>query len=341
MDQSGAAERNVSRPEVHVLSTGGTIASTAGEDGKTPSESGSSVLEAVPDIEALASVTVEDICQVSGFQMDGPNANAVADAVERAARSGADGVVVTHGTDTMAETAYFLETVLEAELPVVCTGSQRSFDQLGTDGPTNLRLAVRAAADERFRDAGGVYVAFNETVHAARDVVKHHTSKLETFQSPNLGPVAVETPTGLRFSGSPGPRVPPIPGARFDPDVQVAIVTNALGADGGVLEAALEGPDAVDGIVLAGTGLGNATASLGGVLEQALEGDIPVVLTSRCYAGSSAGVYGGSGGATTLLETGAILGSDLPAWKARLTLWLALGAGKDRTAIRALFDELE
>jgi len=321
-------------PRIRILSTGGTIASTANEDGgKTPAKSGDAILERVPGLDAVATLEVEDVCQVSGFQMTGEHANALADAVESAASEGVDGVVVTHGTDTMAETAYVLESVLEAEIPVVCTGSQRSFDQLGSDGPTNLDLAVRTAAESRFQARGGCAIAFNDTIHAARHAVKAHTSALETFQSPETGPIAERTAEGIRLLSEPAASVPAMPGARLDPTVRVPIVTNAMGVDGQFLEETTP-----DGIVVAGTGLGNTTAALGERLEEAIADGVPVVLSSRCFGGATAGVYGGGGGGARLLEAGAITGGDIPPWKARLTCWLGLSAGEDPAGIEALFN---
>ncbi len=315
------------QPEIRIISTGGTIASTSSEDsntGKTPAVSGDNLVESVPEIADHASIDVDDVCQVSGFQVDFETGGRIVDAVERAAREGVAGVVVTHGTDTMAESAYYADVVLEAECPVVFTGAQRPFDQLGTDGPTNLLLAVRAAADERFQTAGGSYLAFNDSVHAARWVVKSHTSKLETFASPGSGPIAEHTPNGLRTLREPGRYSRPIPGTRIDPEVRVDLVTNAMGVDGRQIDRALE--DGVDAIVVAGTGLGNTTGALGATLEDAIDAGVPVVLTSRCHAGTTAGLYGGPGGGQTLLEAGAISGGDLPAWKARLRAALALSA---------------
>ncbi|MFC4540930.1 asparaginase [Halosolutus amylolyticus] len=331
-------------PHVRVVSTGGTIASTSGggERGKTPSESGDDLVEAVPELADYAAIDVDDVCQVSGFQMDFETAGRIVDAVERAAEEGADGVVVTHGTDTMAESAYYCALVAEG-VPVVFTGAQRPFDQLGTDGPTNLLAAVRAAGHDRFRAAGGSYLAFNDAVHAARRVVKSHTSKLETFQSPDAGPVAELTPNGFRFLREPGRDVDPIPGARIDPGVRVELVTNAMGVDGRQVERALE--EGVDAIVVAGTGLGNATGDLGAALEDAIDAGVPVVLTSRCHAGAAAGLYGGPGGAKTLLEDGAIAGGDLPPWKARIRAALAVSTADDETTVadrvRAAFEGVD
>ncbi|MFP8952764.1 asparaginase [Natrialbaceae archaeon A-arb3/5] len=318
---------------IRIVSTGGTIAATGDstdEAGKTPSVSAEDLVESVPELEEYARIEVESVCQRSGFQIDVENATDTVEAIERADDDGVDGVVVTHGTDTMAESAYHVGLVAETDLPVVFTGAQRPFDQLGTDGPSNLVLAVRAAAHEAFREAGGSYLAFNDEIHAARWVVKSHTSKLETFRSPEVGPIAQRTPDGLRFLRESGCYVAPVSGARIDSDVRVDIVMNALGADGRQVERALE--DGVDGIVLAGTGLGNATGDLGSALESAVNKGVPVVLTSRSYAGTTAGLYGGPGGGRTLLDAGAVSGGDLPAWKARLRVAVALSANGDGDA---------
>jgi L-asparaginase len=141
--------------------------------------------------------------------------------------------------------------------------------------------------------------------------------------------VARQTPNGLRVCREPTAIQSPFPGARIDPDVRVDVVTNALGATGQQVRRARA--DGVDGFVLAGTGLGNATGPLGQALTDT---DVPVVITSRCHAGTTAGVYGGPGGAKTLLESGAIRGGDLHPWKARLKLMVALSAGAD---VRAAF----
>ncbi|QSX00782.1 asparaginase [Haloterrigena alkaliphila] len=353
------------QPHVRIVSTGGTIASTSSgddESGSTPSVSGDDLVEAVPELADHASIDVDDVCQVSGFQMAFETAGGIVDAIERGAAEGAAGVVVTHGTDTMAESAYYADLALETDVPVVFTGAQRPFDQLGTDGPTNLLLAVRAAAHDRFRAGGGSYLAFNDAVHAARWVVKSHTSKLETFASPTAGPIAELTPNGLRFLREPGRYSRPIPGARIDPDVRVDIVTNAMGVDGRQIRCALESNDtgsngadsdgtdsdgSVDAIVVAGTGLGNTTGELGAALEEAIDRGVPVVLTSRCHAGTTAGRYGGPGGGRTLLEAGAVSGGDLPAWKARLRTALVLSTlegGEEQDAIdrvAAAFDGVD
>ena len=329
-------------PRIRILSTGGTIASTAADGetpGKTPTLSGDDLLETVPELDEYAEIEVADVCRVSGFQVTLDHLAAIVDAVEEAAADDVDGVVVTHGTDTMEETAYALDLVCEAvaDRPVVCTGAQRPADRLGTDGPANLLAAVRAAADDRARDGGGAYLAFDDELHAARGVTKAHTSALGTFESPGAGPVGEFSPDGLRLFREPRRYATPIPDGHPDPEIQVELVTNALGVDGRRIERAVD--DGVDGLVVAGTGLGNTTAELGASIDSAIIEGLPVVVASRCHAGTTAGLYGGPGGGATLLEAGAIPGGDRQPWKARIELLLALSAGLDVDEIRAQFEE--
>ncbi|MFT4933282.1 MAG: L-asparaginase [Natronomonas sp.] len=306
---------------IRVLSTGGTIASTRnGREGATPERSGEALVEAVPDLEAHADVSVEEVARAPSFDLDFATLFDLRDAIEEAAAEGVDGVVVTHGTDTMEESAYFVDLTCEADVPVAFTGAQRRPDEVGADGPANLLAAVRAASHDRLIGAGGTYVVFDEEVHAAQDVTKVHTSKLGAFRSPERGPIAALTRDGVRFFREPGTRTgtyspdPPLPDVRM--------IKSGVGVSADAVEAALA--DEVAGIVLEGTGLGNATAAIGDAVGTAIDAGTPVVVTSRCHAGAVGPVYGSPGGGATLAERGAIFAGDLPAHKARIKLALVL-----------------
>lgn len=321
-------------PDVVVLGTGGTIASTAGESGATPELSTDDLLSAVPEIEEYADVTAEEVAQVSSFDMDLETIAAVGKRIRNVAADGADGVVVTHGTDTMEESAYYLDLTLDVGTPVVLTGAQRRPDEVSPDGPANLLTAVRAASHDAFRGAGGAYVAFDEEVHAASDVTKFHTSKVGTFASPETGPVAAFGRGGVRLFRDPASRSPTIPVDR--PKTDVRTVQSGIGVDGAQIERALE--DDVDGIVVEGTGLGNTTSAISDAVANAVDQGVPVVVTSRCFAGTTAPVYGTPGGGETLRDRGAIHGGDLPAHKARIKLLLVLEATTGDVEIRAYFE---
>ncbi|GAB7013332.1 asparaginase [Halolamina salina] len=313
--------------DVTLLSTGGTIASTDGDGGKTPSKEGEALIEAVPGLGELASITVERVASVSGFDVTWERAAALRNAAEAAAEA-SDGIVVTHGTDTMAESAYLLDLTTDLDVPVAFTGAQRPFDEVGTDGPPNLLAAVRTVTHDRVES--GTYLVFDDEVHAARDVVKSHTSALSTFRSPERGPVGEFTPAGLRLFREPRSYAAGVPGVG-DVGAAIPILTSGLGAGGDALRRVVGDPasSAVDGVVVGGTGLGNTTGALCDAIEEIRAAEVPVVIASRCHEGATAPLYGGAGGGTTLDELGVLWAGDLQPWKARIKLAVALAVGGD------------
>ncbi|MFB6154789.1 MAG: asparaginase [Haloferacaceae archaeon] len=322
---------------VRVLSCGGTIASEPGEGGAAPAKAGQELVDRVPALGDYADLSVEEMGSHPGFDMDFETVAATARAARRAVEEdGADGVVVTHGTDTLADTAYALDVTVASALdaPVAVTGSQRRFDEPSSDAPANLLAAVRTAADDRF--AGGAYVAFDDEVHAARDAVKTHTNALDTFQSPGKGPVAEFTRAGVHVHRAPGSysvdvAVPET--AAFE--ASVPVVHSGTGVGGEQVDAALD--RGADAVVVEGTGLGNVTGGLGDAIGRATA-HVPVVVSSRCHAGPTEPVYGTAGGAVTLRDHGALFAGDLSTSKARVKLVLALAAGVGADALADLFD---
>ncbi|ADQ66479.1 l-asparaginase/glutrnagln amidotransferase subunit d [Halogeometricum borinquense DSM 11551] len=325
---------------VHVVGCGGTIASEPAEDGAAPAKAGDELVRSVPDISEYADLRVTDVGSRPGFDMDFGVVAAAAEEVRTAVADGADGVVVTHGTDTLADTAYALDIACNVPVPVIVTGSQRRFDEPGSDAPSNLLTAVRAAVDGQF--APGVHIAFDDELHAARDAVKTHTNALDTFQSPGKGPVATFTRETTRLHRDPEQATSDVslPAAALDADRDTAAyavvpaVHSGTGVDGASLERFL--PDA-DGIVVEGTGLGNATGSLGDAVADALE-SVPVVVSSRCHAGPTEAVYGTAGGGVTLRDHGVAYAGTLSTAKARVKLVLGLTAGLSREAVEATFE---
>jgi len=313
--------------EVTLLSTGGTIASTDGDGGKTPSKAGEALIEAVPGLGERASITVERVASVSGFDVTWERAAALRNAAEAAAEA-SDGIVVTHGTDTMAESAYLLDLTTDLPVPVAFTGAQRPFDEVGTDGPPNLLAAVRTVTNGRV--GSGTYLVFDDEVHAARDVVKSHTSALSTFRSPERGPVGEFTPAGIRLFREPRSYADGVPGVD-EIGAAIPMLTSGLGVGGDALRRVVGDRDdpAVDGVVVAGTGLGNTTGALCAAIEELRTAGVPVVIASRCHEGATGPLYGGEGGGTTLDELGVLWAGDLPAWKARIKLAVALAVGGD------------
>ncbi|MEW6636747.1 MAG: asparaginase, partial [Actinomycetota bacterium] len=182
--------QNNGRPEVVVLTTGGTIASRPDPSGGVvAAAAGEELLSAAPEIREMADVRVEDVFRVGGYLMKPDDMLEIARRVRATLEDGSvSGVVITHGTDTMEETAYLVDLLYGGERPVVFTGAQRNASVPDTDGPRNLAAAVRLAAHPAARGLGAV-ISMGGTVEAAREGAKIHTTALRAFASPGYGPV--------------------------------------------------------------------------------------------------------------------------------------------------------
>lgn len=319
---------------VRILSTGGTIASTDSEEGAGPSKRGEELVASVPELGEYANLEVSQVAQKPSNDMDTDTMATMAAAARRARREDIDGIVVTHGTDTMEESAFYLDLVEGIDLPVVFTGAQRRPDEASSDGPHNLLTAVRAATHERFQHANGSYIVFNDEVHAARHATKSHTTNVNTFVSPEYGPVGMFNRQGFRRYRELGSQSAKIPAAQSEHDVRV--VPSVAGADGRMIELAVK--DGVDGIVVEGTGLGNTTSGIGDAIQEAITDDVPVVVASRCPEGPLAPIYGGAGGAKTLWDHGVLNADPLSAQKARLKLMLALESVETTEELATFFE---
>ena len=309
---------------VVVVSTGGTIAMRPEPaTGKlVPAVSGEELMEmlAWPDAPPLE---LDDFASVPSFDMHGRLARALADRVgEQAARADVDGVVVTHGTDTMEETVYLVDRLLGLSTPpVVLTGAQRGASETDTDGPRNLRNAIRAAQAASLRGCGAV-VCFGGELHAAREVRKVHTSDLKAFASPGYGPIGHVDGARVLLHRRPIRRLPlPDPPGSLP---RVELIRLYAGADAILLRAAAAA--GAKAIVLEGTGRGNANSLVVEGVWEAIARGVSVVVASRCVAGRVEPVYG-RGGGSDLAEAGALFAGDLAGPKARVLLQLALAAG--------------
>ena len=321
-------------PKVAIFAMGGTIAMAGrGARGVQPSLDAAALVEAVPQLGAVASVEAETFRLLPSPEVTIPDLFALADAIERAVGDGAHGAVVTHGADTMEESAFVLDRILSSDAPVVLTGAMRNPTMAGADGPANLLNAVRLAAHGPARGLG-VMVAMNDQVHAARHVQKAETSNPAAFRSRPLGPLGWFAEGTVRLSGSPGPRHT-LAVARDRAPVPVALLTVTLGDDGRLIEQALDA--GYRGIVIEATGGGHAAGWVADLLAQAAT-RVPVVMASRTGAGEMLRqTYDFKGSEIDLLARGLISAGWLDGLKARLLLTLLLMAGADDKAIREAF----
>ncbi|HWM14232.1 MAG TPA: asparaginase, partial [Gaiellaceae bacterium] len=267
---------------------------------------------------------LDEFARVPSFDMHGDLALALADRVdEQCRRDDVAGVVVTHGTDTMEESVYTVDRLHGSEKPVAFTGAQRAADEPDTDGPRNLRSAIRVALAAESAGRGAL-VVFAGEIHGAREVRKVHTSALQAFASPGYGPLGHVDGERVTYRRRPD-RSPPLahPAGALP---QVDLIRLHAGSDDRFLRSSLESGSRA--IVLEATGRGNANERVLPGVEAAVAAGVPVVVCSRCLAGRVEPVYG-RGGGKDLAEAGALFAGDLAGPKARVLLQLVLVAGAD------------
>jgi L-asparaginase len=316
-----------------LITTGGTIAMKW--DPFTgvalPAKSGKELLAAVPQVNDFAELELIEFSNIDSTEMTPKMMFQLARLVQQhLARPGIQGVIITHGTDTLEETAYLLDLVVDSPKPVVCTAAMRSFNELGTDGPRNLLAAVKVACADNCRELGSL-VVLNDEIHAGREVRKTYTSNVATFESVGAGPLGVvDEDRVLVYRRS----VIRENIATEQIEDRVVFIEMVAGDRGEIIEFAIQ--NQVKGLVIAGLGRGNIPALAAEKVCVTMAQHIPVVLTSRCWKGRVLGIYGGSG--KQMRESGVIFGGDLSGPKARIKLMLALGKTRDLREIRELFE---
>lgn len=272
---------------VALLTTGGTIASRRDEHGVSRPVAGLGI-----DVDG---VEVREVMSKDSSALDFADLDTIRTAVVDAlANDGCIGVVVLHGTDTMEESALYVDLFHGDERPVVFTGAQRTADHPDPDGPSNIAAAVAAARSER-----GVLIAFGGRLLPARGAIKKHTTELDAFRS-----AAMPRPKPLRWT--------PIAGVRVD------IVALYPGADGVQIDACVDA--GASGIVLEATGSGNTNARVVRAVREAVAAGVHVVVTTRVPFGETSPSYGGGGGGHDLVDAGAVFSRELRAGQARIQL---------------------
>ena len=324
-------------PVVELIATGGTIAMKIDpvKLAPVPAVSGEDLLAAIPGISKYARVEVRNFSNVPSGYMDPVRWIGLTKEVTRAlGRSEVAGVIISHGTDTLEETAYWLDLTVASEKPVVLVGAQRNASEPASDGPRNLLNAVRIVVHPQSRGKGAM-VALNGQINAAREAVKTHTSSVETFKSGDFGFLGEVDEDRVVYWRAPARRqyIP----LKTDVMPHVEIIPMYGGADGYLIRAAVE--HGAKGIVLQALGSGNVNQPMFTAIKEALARNVPVVITSRVPNGRVLPQYGYEGGGKTLAEAGAIMGDDLSAQKARILLMLLLQSGfREKKELQAAFD---
>ncbi|GAC1347094.1 MAG: asparaginase [Myxococcales bacterium] len=327
-------------PVVKLIATGGTIAMKIDpvKRAPVPAISGEDLVATVPEIAKVARVEVENLANVPSDYMDPALWSRLTQAVQQAlARPEVAGVIVSHGTDTLEETAYWLDLTVASEKPIVLIGAQRNASEKDFDGPRNLLNAARICAAPAARGKGAM-IALNNQINAARDATKTHTSDVETFKSGDFGFLGTADSDRVVFARAPVRRqhldLRKLKEGETLPAVEIIAMYG--GADGSLLRAAVA--NGAKGIVVQALGWGNMNVPMYEAVAEAIKKGVPVVVATRVPNGRVLPVYGFKGGGKTTQELGAVFADDLSPQKARILLLLALQAGVKHAELQKLFD---
>jgi L-asparaginase len=316
---------------VRIVTTGGTIAmrQDAVAGGAVPALGGRELVQFLPQVGG--EVQVEEFCNLpsSHFTLDtvwGLKSRVAALVDDEAV----GGIVITHGTDTMEETAYLLDLTIDSNKPIVLTGAMRTVSEVGYDGAANLLAAVRVASCEAATGLGAL-VVMNQEIHAARHVTKTHTQSVDTFKSLEWGPLGRVDADAVVIEKRVAREC--IPCSSINADVH--LVKLSVGVDDTLLRHLVE--RRVAGIVIEALGGGRVPPWWLNGIREAIERGTVVVIASRCPAGRVYDHYGYEGAHKTLVDCGAVFAEGLNGQKARIKLRVALGEPRDRKSIQELY----
>jgi len=321
-------------PKVVVVTTGGTIAEKV--DPKTgaavPAVSGQDLIEAVPGLDRIARIDVVQFSNIDSSHMTPHIWNGLSKKVDEILENdNVAGVVVTHGTDTMAEGAYFLDTTLSNTKPVVFVGAMRDASDLSPDGPANIYNAVLQVNSEEARQFG-VTVTLNQYINSARYVRKTETTNVQTFNSGENGYLGYIAMGKVHTFHQ---RIPAFKLSRPKKLADVALLKTYAGDRGDFIRYAVD--HGAKGIVVEAVGAGNVNKDVFAAIKYALSKKVVVAIATRVFNGAVYPIYGDIGGGKALQEAGAILVGDMTGPKARILLMLALSNKSDIETIKKYF----
>lgn len=318
---------------VIIIATGGTIAMKKNDLGESlPAVSGRELLQSVPDLATIAACEVVEFSNVASCNMDPQTLVKLSVAVQQCLVDlGVAGIVITHGTDTLEETAFFLELTIEDKRPIILTAAQRDASETDSDGLRNIKNAVRVATDPDAMDRG-VMVLLNEEIHDSRHVTKAHTSSVASFNSGPFGLLGYCDVDRINWYH------PHKAGRFFALPKKVSKVIPLLvftGMESSIIRHLIS--QGTEGFVLEAFGRGNMPPELENGLEWACQKGIPIVITSRSPYGRVLPIYAYPGGSARLKKMGCIFSEGLSTAKSRLLLMLALSVTRDFAEIQAIF----
>ncbi len=323
------------KKRIAVIFTGGTISMKVDERlaAAIPALSSEEIMSMVTNIDRIADIEVITFGSYPGPHMTPELIWELSTLVKNTiVRDDIDGVVITHGTDSLEETAYFLDLNINCEKPIVFVAAMRNSSELGYDGPSNLSSAICTATSEDAKNKG-VLIVLNNEVNSARETTKSHTLSLDTFKSLEFGPLGIVDNDEVIFYRN------IIKHDHIETDTyekKVALIKACVGIDSDYMDYALA--HGTKGFIIEAMGRGNVPPDLVPGIANAIQKGIPVVIVSRCPMGRVLDSYGYKGGGKDLRNLGAIFGGNLNGQKARIKLMLALGKTKSYAEIKQMFE---
>ncbi|MDP8204037.1 MAG: asparaginase [Candidatus Tenebribacter mawsonii] len=316
------------KKKILIVTTGGTIAMKHNSPfGVVPNDEFAEHLRSFPQLDEVAVIDVFEFSNIPSPFMNPVIMLELAKTIDKMITD-YDGAVITHGTDTLEETAYMLDLILKTNKPVIFTAAMRSNSELGLDGPRNIVGAVRVAASEQSSNRG-VLVVMNDEVDSARDVVKTDSSKTDSFISPSLGLLGVVDPDRIIFYRR-LEKLEKILTDSIEPNID--LIKCCSGMDGRFIDASIK--NGAKAIVVEAFGRGNVPKTILPSLENAIKKNIIIVLVSRTYTGRVLAEYGYEEGGLFLQKKGVILGGDLKGPKMRIKLMVLFGKYGNATDVK-------
>ncbi len=323
--------------KVVIIFTGGTISMRIDDEIKAavPAIDGHEIISYVKDLDKLADIEIDEYLSIPSPYITPEMMLKLSKHVQGYInRSDVTGVIITHGTDTLEETAYFLDLNIHTPKPIVLVGAMRSVSELGYDGPSNLVAAIRTVVSKEARNKG-VMVVMNGDINASNEVMKTHTMALDTFKSLEFGPLGIVDDDKVFFYRNSTHTSTYIPTDKIENEVYLIKVVS--GMDGDLIDYYIN--KGAKGIVIEALGRGNVPPMMVPSIKKAIDANIKIVLVSRCPKGRVADSYGYLGGGKKLRELGIIFGANLSGPKARIKLMLALGYNNDYDYIKKIFED--
>lgn len=324
------------KKKIVVIFTGGTISMKIDKDirAAVPALDGDDIMSYVTNIDDHADIVIDNYMSIPSPFISPDTMMELSLRIQKyLSQEDIDGVVVTHGTDTLEETAYFLDLNIKSKKPVILVGAMRSISELGYDGPANLAAAIQTAISNDSYDKC-VMVVMNGNINAANEVMKTHTMALDTFKSLEFGPLGIVDIDEVIFYRNSTHSESYIPSNKVEKSVYLIKV--CAGMDGELIEYFIN--KGAKGIIIEAFGRGNVPPMMVPSIKKALDQDIKVILVSRCPNGRVTDSYGYEGGSKSLRDLGVIFGRNLSGQKARIKLILGLGYRSDYDYIKKIFE---